>query len=53
MDTDEADRWWHCLPPARRVQIHRWIEHPAPTVPQGLVPLPLELPPARPDRKET
>lgn len=22
----DADRWWASLPPARREQIHRWIE---------------------------
>lgn len=27
----EADDWWHRLPPARRVQIRRWVDPPTPT----------------------
>ena len=24
-----ADDWWNSLPPARRAQIHHWVDRPA------------------------
>ena len=46
---DDADGWWHALPPQRRVQIHLWIERPAHAPCPGQGALPLDLP----DREET